>query len=88
MSTLKSSGRRPTISTSRYEVILDQKPWEQITLGELRSVLPDLRALGHHMGFVIGHAYARAAGSFLAKLERIEDTSAERNYRQRSKSKS
>ena len=88
MSSLKSASKRTAISTSRYEVIFDQKPWEQITLGELRSVLPDLRALGHRVGFAIGHAYARAAGSVLAKLEHIEDTSAERNYRQKSKPKS
>ena len=83
--------RQLIISTSRYEVILEHRPWEQITLGELRSlasVMLELRALGHRVGFALGHAYARAAGSVLAKLERIEDSSAERNYRQKSKSKS
>ena len=88
MSTTKPVSK---ISTSRYEVIFDQKPWDQITLGELRSltnVLPELRALSHRVGFALGHAYARAAGSVLAKLERLEDTSAERHYRQKSKPKS
>lgn len=92
MSTTKPVLKKPpSISTSRYEVILEQKPWDQITLGELRSltnVLPELRALGHRVGFALGHAYARAAGSVLAQIERFEDTTAERNYRQKSKPKS
>ena len=87
--------KRATISTARYEVVLDAKPWDGLTLDgalseirALRSALPELRALGHRVGFVIGHAYARAAGSVLAKLEQIEDSAAERNHRQKSKSKS
>ena len=97
MSTHKE--KRVSISTPRYEVILERKPWDweglsldsaRGALGALREIsgLPELHALGHRVGFALGHAYARAAGSVLAKLERIEDANAERNYRQKSKSKS
>lgn len=48
------------------------------------SLLAELRSLGRRSGSVIEDVYARVAGSFLGRLERIEDAIAERRLRQRS----
>lgn len=76
--------RRPqaAVSTPRYEIVLDSNPWERI---QLDGAINELRALGDRVGFALGNAYARAAGSFLARVEKLEDATAERKYRQKSK---
>jgi hypothetical protein len=80
-----SPRRRASVATPRYEIVFDSNPWERIALD---GALNELRAIGDRVGFALGHAYARAAGSVLARIERFEDATAERKYRQKSNTKS
>jgi hypothetical protein len=46
-------------------------------------LLSELRSFGERTGEVVGGAYVLAARSVLARVERLEDLSAERRYAQR-----
>lgn len=55
--------------------------------GSLPSLLAGLKALAERSGALVADSYARAAGSFLERLERVEDLNAERRFQQRSGSR-
>ena len=70
---------RTPLGDPQLGLVLERKPWV------LSLLLAEWRALRTRVGSAVGNAYASAAGSFLHRLERIEDANAERRFRRRSK---
>jgi len=83
---------RPLASEPRYEIAFEVSPAPRqsstVQSTTLKSGAPglfaSLKALGERSGAAVGGAYALAARSVLRRIERLEDSNAERRLRQRS----
>ena len=91
-------GRAEKASTAKYEVVFESKSvlptLSTLVAGLKRSATPslsglvgELKSLGERGGGALGDVYARAASTVLDRIERFEDRTAERRYRQRAKSR-
>jgi len=76
-----SRARQRVIPTNpRYQIVFEKR---LLLAGTISSLVSELRSLTERGGVLAGHVYALAAGSVLARVERLEDASADRAFRRR-----